>query len=197
MNKAAKFLFAAVLSLASTGASAALIQTAPSCSNGGALAAMKPNAIACAGAFEGNDSNQQADVLSTLDSAFGVTVGAGTWSFSEKIDNTAGTAGTVTFSSPLKGYFSVALKASNQFSLYLFDTATAAVTSIDYATIGTSLNKKGHPQDLSHASLYRFAPDDTNNPSSVPVPPALALFGGALALTALLPRLRRSQQPKA
>lgn len=138
----------------------------PSCTNGSALTAMNPDAIACSGAWSGNNVNQQAASISRLGLDFHQFVGNGTWAYIGTTN--AGSAvgpfgtvpgsitGTLSLDSPITGFFALALKSSTNFSFYLFNGGTSGISRVDFTTIGTSLNKKGIAQDLSHASLYDF-----------------------------------------
>jgi hypothetical protein len=182
---------AVIGSIAVGEAEAALVGVSPVCTNGSALTAMEPDAIACSGAWQGNDANQQDHVLAQLSSAFG----GGPWSYigttnageiSGPFSSVPGVAtGTLTFDNPQVGFFSIALKASNQFSLYLFNGGEAGISSIDFTTIGTSLNQEGQPQDLSHASLYR--------PGGTPIPTP-ALLPGLIGMGLAAWRKRKSEQ---
>ena len=144
---------------------------------------------ACSGAWAGNNVNQEADVLQSIFDTWGVTAsyqgttdsGMSNGPFSN-VDGTAN--GSVTFNAPLSGTFILALKASNQFSLFFFDNAVG-IGTIQYNTAGVSVNKKGKAQGLSHASLY------VAQPTSVPEPTTIFLLGsGLLALMGLAWRRR-------
>ncbi len=159
---------------------ATLIPAGLDCDNGGVTATM--GAIDCSGAWQGNDANQQTDVLAQLGLDFTPTIGSiGTWSFTDKADTGQNTAffdsvpsasiGTITFDNPITNYFALALKASNQFSLYLFDGGLSGISSIDFSTLGSSVNGRGTEQTLSHASLYSFT-----GPTVVTVPEASPLL---------------------
>jgi hypothetical protein len=187
---------AVIGSIAVGEAEAALVGASPLCTNGNALTEMNPDAITCSGAWAGNDANQQTDVLAQLSSDFAsYTGGLVTWVFNGKSDdslngpftsNPGGTTGTLTFDVAQEGLFSIALKASNQFSLYLFDGGAAGISSIDFTTIGTSLNNNQvQPQDLSHASLYR--------PGGTPIPTP-ALLPGLIGMGLAAWRKRKSEQ---
>jgi hypothetical protein len=135
-----------------------------SCNNGSAITVFNVDALACSGAWNGNNMNQQAGVLAKLTSAFSPWTGAGAWwsyvgssgSSSNAVFQSAigSTSGIITFATPITGIFALSLKAANQFSLYLFDGGTTGISSIAFTTIGTSVNSHGIPQGLSHASLY-------------------------------------------
>lgn len=152
-----------------------------------------PMYLLCAGAFQGNDvpnSDEALDVFADLSSSLGFS---GTWSFdtadkSDEADNGVFTSnpetteGTLTFKTAQFGLFGISLKAANSFSLYLFDGGTTGITSIDFETIGTSTNRRGMAQDLSHASFFAFTSDD--EPIQVPEPAATAALG-LFALTGM------------
>jgi|GEM_PF-2445580 hypothetical protein len=175
---------AAIVSLAPVaGAEAALLAGNPLCSISNVT-----GAVACAGSFAGNDSNQKADVLDQLVSSFGSFTGIGEWSHdldSDKSDGSGNgpftsnpevTNGTLTFDTPQTGFFAIALKAGPRFSLYLLDGGTTGISSFNFDTIGTSTNPRGMAQDLSHASLYHFDGEDTE---PIPTP---ALLPGLIGL---------------
>lgn len=160
-------------------AEAALISGAPpACTAGNALSVL--GATACSGSWQGNDSNQQADVLSELSAAFGGTTGSGSWihnTLTDKSDslnfgpftsNPSGSTGTLMFDAAQKGYFAVALKASNSFSLYLFNGGNIGISSFNFTTAGTATNNQGKPQGLSHASLYYFDAQPVPTPALLP-----------------------------
>jgi hypothetical protein len=165
------------------GAEAALIVGNPLCNISNVT-----GVVACAGSFSGNDSNQQADVLSQLVSSFGSFTGAGLWSHNTGTDKSDGpgfgpftsnpevTNGTLTFDTPQTGFFAIALKAGPRFSLYLLNGGTTGISSFNFNTIGTSTNPNGKAQDLSHASLYYFEGEDTE---PIPTP---ALLPGLIGL---------------
>ena len=193
-----------VLTAVAAPAKAALVPVAPACTNGGALAAMDPDAIACSGAFSGNDANQQSDVAAEIASAFASITGAGTWAFGEKVDAGASgaliqsvpgaTSGTISFVNPVTDFFTLSLKAANQFSLYLFDGGAGGVSSVDFTTIGTSVNPKGKAQDLSHASLWTFTSDksgETGDPEPIPLPAGILLLASAIAGVGLMNARRK------
>lgn len=158
-------IVAAGLAALATGAQAALNPTGLDCDNEGAVASM--GALDCSGAWMGNNVNQQSAVLAQLDVDFADVVGdGGIWSYlgTTNAGETSGpfssvpgaTSGSLSFDTPITGYFAVALKTASDFSLYLFDGGMSGVSSIDFTTIGASLNEIGEPQNLSHASLYQY-----------------------------------------
>lgn len=176
---------------ASVSANAGLVGASPACTNGGALASMSPAAVDCIGAFAGNDETQKAEVLAAMDMAFASYVGQGNWSFLEKVDaNETGifidtvpdtSTGIIKFASPLTEYVALSLKASNAFSIYLFDGTVSPISSVAFTTAGIGLSKTGNPKDLSHASLYQFE-QVPPQPEAVPVPPGLVLLASTFAL---------------
>jgi hypothetical protein len=173
---------------ASTPARAQLTSAGLDCHNGNAVTLM--GAIACAGSFNGNNMNQQADVTAAMKSAFSSYTGSGSWwNYVGDPGFTGSTNGGIHFTSPVTGYFTIVLKSSNQFSMYLFNGGTSGIGSISFTDIGTSLNKQGVVQGLSHASLYSLnsAPPTT----STPEPSTVVLMGsGLLGLVAFRRRRR-------
>jgi hypothetical protein len=131
--------------------------------------------LECRGAFEGNDKDDNQDVINSLD-AFITNQGlAGMWTYSEsdKSDQTGGfgvfianpqnSSGTLEFDNPMFGIFAIGLKVSNKFSLFLFEAdETIGVKSFDFTTDGVSVNKNdAAAQELSHASFFRFVSTHT------------------------------------
>lgn len=137
------------------------------------------NATACSGSWDGNNKNQDADVYAELFALSGVS---GWAEQTPDLSGPGGTSGTLTFAPPVNSPFAIALKASDSFSLYYYSGAVG-VTSIDFITDGTSLNDKGKPQDLSHATLY-LAP--------VPEPESYALMLAGLAAVGFMARRRKA-----
>ena len=173
----AAFNLLCVLAVPASSADAQLTAGSTACINNGALTLMNPDALACSGSWTGNDVNQRAAVLSRVGIDFQSFVGPGFWSYvgttdagrtSGPFSSVPGTAtGALTFDSPITGFFALALKSSTNFSIYLFNGGVAGLSSIDFTTIGTSRNKRGIAQDLSHASLYDF---DAATPPPPPPP---------------------------
>jgi len=180
-------------------AQAQLISVSPSCNNASAMTQLTPDAIACSGAWSGNNLNQQADVLAQLAADFGSTwayagTSAGAVASGPFQSAGLGSTGTINFSGPIYGLFAMALKASNEFSLYLFDGGTSGVSSITYTTIGSAVNVRGIPQNLSHASLYSVEGDDPFKPDVVttPEPGTIVLMMTGLGAIAVVRRRRRA-----
>lgn len=176
-----------------TPAHAQLTSAGLGCNNGSAITAFNVDAVACSGAWDGNNMNQQASVLGRLTTDFGAWTGPGaTWAYVGSSGNTANSVfqsavgsatGTITFTHSVTGLFALAIKASNQFSLYLFDGGSTGITSIDFTTIGASVNGRGIPQALSHVSLYSADVTVDVTPTPEPSTYLLVLTGiGALGL---------------
>ncbi|HUG25996.1 PEP-CTERM sorting domain-containing protein [Piscinibacter sp.] len=157
----------------------------------------EPDALACSGAWEGNVTPQQADVEAQLALDFAPFVGAGAdFSFVGKSDdadngpftsNPMDTTGTLNFDVPITGFFAVALKAGDAFSVYLFDGGVAGLTSIDYSTLGVSVNQDGQAQDLSHATLISVGPFA----APIPEPETYALMLAGLGVVGFVARRRK------
>lgn len=196
-----------VLASSMTSALGALVSTSPSCTNGGALTAMNPNPVACIGSYAGIDVNQQADLLPAMTAAFIGNTGLGTWTYEETVDkfsvgtminSISGSAvGVLDFVSPMSGLFGIAMMSgppnsatSQQFSVYLFDGSSSAISSIDYTTIGVFLNGRNRIQDLNTASLYTFTADGSG-PSDIPIPASGVLLGFAMVGAGLIAKRRR------
>jgi hypothetical protein len=181
-----KIIAAATLSLAAMGANAALTSAGtPIC----ALTDVSPGASACSGSWVGNDKNQQADVFAALN-----VMSAGTWINAGASDdagngpftsNSASNTGTLTFDSPVSGTFAVAVKAANNFSLYVWNNVSN-VALFDFSTAGVSVNTGGVPNGLSHASLYVKEGQVT----VVPEPSTYALVLAGLGMMGLVARRR-------
>lgn len=141
------------LTLPFSSARAQLASSTLNCTSGSVLTYMQ--ALACSGTWSGNDMNQRTAVLDQLQTDFAPFVGGGSWwTYGGSTSFTGSTAGTVSFGRALTGYFAVALKSSTRFSFYLFDGGAGGLSSVPFQTTGTSVNKQGAPQALSHASVY-------------------------------------------
>ena len=181
---------AAAAQLAPTVVSAQLVLKAPACANGGALTIMA--ATSCKGAYDDNNLTSAIKplVIAQLNADFG-----GSWSllgssdvagFGPFTSNPSGVSGVLTFDTPISGAFVLALKASDQFSLYYFLNNGGPRASINYTTAGTNLNNRDTPNGLSHASLY-----SAGNFAPVPEPSTYALLASGLVGLGVVARRRR------
>jgi len=146
----------------------------------------------CKGSFSGNINGNVAETT-FLDSTWGALAG-GSFDYLGKSDNAnAGpfasnpgsvTSGTLTFDTPITGWFVIGLMSANKHSFYLFD-ATSPLSSLTFdSTAGVAVNRNGNAQNLSHAALYAVA-----NP--VPEPETYALMMAGLAAVGFMSRRRK------
>lgn len=180
---------AVALSALSFSASAALTMTSPTCT----ASILDPAYTACGGSFAGNNSNQEADVLAFISSTFGLTTTSlgqsdTPMTFGPFTSNETGATGTLTFDSPQDGAFVLSLKAGNQFSLFYYDGAGAAISTISYSTLGVNTNVRGIGNGLSHATLY-----GSSVTPPVPEPETYALMLAGLGVVGFMANRRRKQ----
>lgn len=183
-------LSAAALSALAVPAHAALTATGLSCNNGGVMTTgFEPDALACSGAWAGNDVQQRDDFLMQAQMDFQSFVGNVPWVLVGTSDDVGsgpftassnGTSGTLTFDSAITGFFAISLMGANSFSMYLFNGGTTGISSIDYSMLGVSVNGNGMTQDLSHAALI----------TPVPEPQTYALLAAGLGIVGWLARRR-------
>ena len=152
---------------------------------------------ACRGSFLGNDAQRHGEpLLSQLNSGlFADTVGQSTWTYYGKsdagifmADKSAQGLWTLRPGEVLNSPFVLSLKASRNFSAYLF-TEVNQVTGGEFTTAGVATNKRGIPQDLSHASIY--VTDDDRPVHPVPFEPVSTL--GLLAFTGMAAKAYRQR----
>jgi len=147
-------------------------------------------ATSCKGAFNGNIDGAQAETtyLSGLGGDW-----LGSYVYWGKSDDTGngpftsnpnGTGGTLTFDQAISGKFVIGLKASNNYSYYLFNAATPLTSLTFDTTAGIAVNNVGNPQGLSHASLYV---------ASVPEPETYAMLLAGFGLICGIARRRKQK----
>ena len=141
--------------------------------------ANNPTFTDCSGAFDGNNKNQEADVLATIDADFGLTIVN-----SFDVSGEAGTSGAFDLSG-INGAFVLAIKAGNAFSLYAFSDGEL----IEWDTLGVGFTNPGGQtqigQGLSHATVYTTA---------IPEPETYALLMAGLAFVGWASRRRQRRQ---
>jgi hypothetical protein len=165
-----------------TAAHAALTATGVPCNGHGTAMPSQPGYLDCSGSWLGNNLNQEPDVLTQIQTDFGLVMMT---SFGDVTEGNNTPSGTLTFALQ-SGPFVLALKAGNAFSLFEF---ASGISSVHYDTLGVGFTTPSgnvqFGQDLSHASLYSFA-----SPVSEPETAALILTG--LVAVFFMARRRRA-----
>jgi len=173
---------------------AQLVGVSPDCGDGTVMA--YPGAYSytdCSGAWDGNNSNQQGDVLAYINA---------NWESDWTMDNyvgkgeadpgpygpftyvPGGTSGTLDFPTSYTGSFVLILKGSNAFSMYYFQDRT--ISGFEYDMAG--VNPDGQ-NGLSHASLWY-----EEGGTTVPEPATIFLLGSGLLGVGFVGYRRRKQQ---
>ena len=203
-------VFGTILSIglavgALTSASAALVNTSPSCSNSGPWSPISPNPVNCIGSFAGDDKSQQADVIPFMSASFVGQTGLGTWQLEETIPALGGggsfiasvggaAAGDIDFVKGVKGVFALGFNSGGQFSNYLFDGGTTGIASVYFSTAGTFLDSSGSRVDLDEVSFYSFDAEGGGGTELVPLPASGILLGAGVFGAGLIARYRRARK---
>jgi hypothetical protein len=174
-------------------AQAALTSSAPpTCSVSDVMADGIASADGCSGAWLGNTTEQEADVLAQIFADWGVVLDLAGKSddanFGPFTSNPEATSGTLTFDAAISGPFVIALKAGSEFSLYYFDSGNTGVDYLTFVTNGAAANPQGRPQALSHADLYTV---DGVPPTVIPEPETYAMLLAGLGLMGFMARRRQ------
>lgn len=115
----------------------------------------------CSGAWDGNNKNQEANVVANILSEFGMVVDSiVNLTSANDTGGFAASSGTLSFAS-ITGPFVIALKAGDAFSLYYNDGVapglSGSISSFVYDTLGVGFINAGGThsgQGLSHADIY-------------------------------------------
>ncbi len=174
----------AACSLASTSAHAALTFTGVACAGHSTAMTSRTGYLNCAGAYNGNNLNQTADVQAAIFGVFGLS---GLATVTNITGGNSGSTGNLTFAAQTSP-FVLSIKAGDAFSLYEF----TGVTSVMYDTLGVGFfsgsDEMAHfGQGLSHADLY-----SRGVTPPVPEPETYALLMAGLGALGFIARRRRS-----
>ncbi|MEW5009534.1 MAG: PEP-CTERM sorting domain-containing protein [Cycloclasticus sp.] len=145
----------------------------------------------CVGSFEGNDNlGAPSTTSANLNTIFGQTNSVfwdktATWENRGASTNLTATSNSLTYtgSQPLSSPFIVILKASSEYSAYLFKSLADISSGQGGSFIISFLNNGGNTPDISHINIYTTQstiPDTSVFGNPVPLPAALWLFGPAL-----------------
>ena len=158
--------------------------------------------LGCVGSFNDNIQSSLFDTFLSTTTAWHQTVGGPTsgpysLAYLNKSDDSGNgiftskpltNSGTLTFDNAQTGLFGIALKAGDQFSVYLFNGGQGAgLTSINFNTIGAGQSNNEGQNALSHAAFLRGASNPTVScanglcsTSVVPEPSTYALMATGL-----------------
>lgn len=170
-------------------AHAAQTFTGVACNGHGTAMTSGPGYVDCSGSLSGNGPNKEAEVVSQIFSAWGLT----DLTAQNVTGGNSGSSGSLTFANQ-SGLFVLSLKAGNAISLYEFNGAAVAggISSITFDTLGVGFfsgpnDRNEHfGQGLSHATLYSVT-------APVPEPGTYALMLAGLAVVGIAARRRKTR----
>lgn len=151
----------------------------------------------CRGSFAGNNSGEsdppESEVVAFISSTWGIDALSPYPKTEEEgadapfFGNLADSWGTLYFEPDLSGPFVLALKQTNRFSLYYFDTHADTWDGVGFSNRGIVYN--GEEDVISHATLYYAGTSVVPEPASV-----VLLLSGLMGLGLVMWRRRELHQ---